>query len=52
MLPRRDFILKPIEIPYVPLKNTTRDFKKSPPFKKSACLYMTINGGFGDSQYL
>ena len=30
---RRVFILKPVERPYVPLKNVTRDFKNSALFK-------------------
>ena len=29
------FILKSIERPYVPLKSGSRDFKNSPPFKRS-----------------
>ena len=40
------FILKPIERLYVSLKNGTKDFEYIPPFKTSACFYVTINGDF------
>ena len=37
------FILKPTERAQVLLKNDTRDFQNSPPFKRSACFYLTIS---------
>ena len=42
-------ILKPIERPYVPLKTRARD---CPPFKRSACFYVTINRDFERFQCL
>ena len=52
MLRRRGFILKPIERPHVPLKNGTKNFRNSPPFKRSACFYVTIAWNFERYQYL
>ena len=46
MLPQRSFILKPIERTYVRLKTLLWIFKKSPPFEKSACFYVTNTGKF------
>ena len=51
-VPRRGFILKPIERPYVPLKSGTGDFINSPPFKRSAVTYVTIIGDIECFQYL
>ena len=36
------FIFKPIQSPYVPLKNGTRDFQNSPPFKGPARFYHRV----------
>ena len=47
----RVFILKPIEIAQVLLKNCTRDFQNSPPFERSACFYVTISESFKRFQY-
>ena len=43
LLPR-GLISKPIEKSCVPLKNCNSDFR--PPFKRSACFYVTITGHF------
>ena len=43
-LPPRGLISKPIEKSCVPLKNCNSDFR--PPFKRSACFYVTITGHF------
>ena len=47
----RDFILKPAERAYVLLKNGTRDFQNTPPFKRSACFLVTIGENFKRFQY-
>ena len=39
----RVFILKPTVREKLLLKNGTRDFQNSPPFKRSACFYVTIS---------
>ena len=44
--PRRGFIFKPIKSPCAPPKSGTRDSKSSPPFKRSTCFYVAINGDF------
>ena len=36
------FNFKPIKSPYVPLKNGTRDFQNSPPFKGSARFHHRV----------
>ena len=51
MLFLRGFILKPTERAYVLLKNGTRDFQNSLPFKRSAWFYVTISGSFERCQY-
>ena len=33
------------------LKNSNKDFQKSPPFERSAFFYVTITGNFGRFQY-
>ena len=38
----RGFIFKPTERAQVFPKNNTRDFKNLPPFKRSACFYVTM----------
>ena len=45
-LPRRGFILKPIETPYVPLQNGNGDFQNSHSFIRLACFYVKIKGDF------
>ena len=32
-------------------KNGTKDFQNSPPFKRSTCFYVAINGNFERFQY-
>ena len=44
-------ILKPTERTYVLLKNYARDFQNSPPFKRSACFYVTMSENFKHFQY-
>ena len=41
MLCIRGFVLKPRERAWILLKNGTSDFQISPPFERSACLYVT-----------
>ena len=47
----RDFIFKSTERASVLLKNGTRDFQNSHPFKRSACFYVTISEYFERFQY-
>ena len=51
MLFLRGFIFKPTERAWILLKNRTRDFKNSPPFERSTCLYVTVSGNFERFQY-
>ena len=51
MLFLRGFILKPTETAYVLLKNVTRDFQNSLPFKRSAWFCVTISVNFERCQY-
>ena len=44
-------ILKPTERAYVLLKSGSRDFQNSPPFKRSACFYVTISESYKRFQY-
>ena len=46
MLPRRGFVLMPVERSYVPLKNDTKDFYNNPLFERSGCFHVTITGDF------
>ena len=39
-------IRKQIKRPYVPLKNSSSNFKNKPQFKRSACFYVAIIGDF------
>ena len=43
MLIRKGFILKPRERAWIPLKNGTKVFSNSPPFKISAYFYVIIS---------
>ena len=47
----RDFILKPTEGAQALLKNDSRDFQNSSPFRRSACFYVTIIENFERFQY-
>ena len=47
MFSLRGFILKPTER----ARNGTRDFQNSPPFERSASIYVTISGNFESFQY-
>ena len=47
----RGLVLKSTERAYVLLKNSTRDFQNSPPFKRPTCFYVTISGNFECFQY-
>ena len=50
---RKQFFLDvPFQRAQVLLKNVTRDLENSPPFDRSACFYVTINGNFDRFQYL
>ena len=51
MLFHRDFILKSTERALVLLKNSARDFQNSPPYKRSACFFVTITGNLERFQY-
>ena len=51
MLFLRGFILKPTERASILLKNGTRDFQNNPPFKRSACFYVTISRNFDRFEY-
>ena len=46
MLSLRGFILKPTERAQILLEISTRNFQKSPSFKRSTCFYVTITGNF------
>ena len=46
MLFLRGFILKPTERAQILLKNGTRDFLNSCPFKRLAYFYVTVSGKF------
>ena len=47
----RVLILKATETAQVLLKNGTRDFQNSPPFKRSTCFYVTVSESFKLFQY-
>ena len=46
------FYLKSTERFYASLKNGNRNFQNSPPFKRSACFYVTTTGDFERFQFL
>ena len=52
MLFLRVFILTPTERAYILLKSATRDFQNDPPFKRSACFYVTITESFKRFYYI